>query len=259
MREDRRCLLGCVCGKHKHQSEETRLKRSLAHSGQLAWNKGVVGQYSTSEETKRKQSVANQGKPKSKETCRKLSIALLGKNKGKPSPMKDKHHSEKTRRGISLKLKGRSRGKCPSNCTCGRHFEETKTKIRLKRREQVFPLKDTSIEIRLQNALKESGIEFTTHKAIRGQPDLFIEPNLCIFTDGCYWHCCPKCGFEDYKDKRLRDEEVSRYLQKEGYVVLRFWEHDIISNLLNCLVIVNQEIEQRVKNVRLKELAESAI
>ena len=88
----------------------------------------------------------------------------------------------------------------------------------------VIPFKDTSIELKLQNFLKEQGIEFQTHYPILGQPDIFIKPNICIFADGCYWHKCSQCGFDELKQ---RDKQVNEELQKQGYIVIRIWEHEI--------------------------------
>ena len=52
------------------------------------------------------------------------------------------------------------------------------------RAKQKFPTKDTELEKAGQKILRENNIEFTDHKAILGQPDIFIEPNFCIFMDG---------------------------------------------------------------------------
>lgn len=103
------------------------------------------------------------------------------------------------------------------------HSDEVKTKRLL----QIFPVKDTSIEIKLQKALKNKGIEFETHKPIFGQPDIFIKPNICIFADGDYWHKIPK--------SIPRDKIVNVTLQLMGYKVLRFWEHDIKQRLEWCI------------------------
>lgn len=97
---------------------------------------------------------------------------------------------------------------------------------------------NTSIELKLQNFLKEQGIEFETHYPILGHPDIFIKPNIAIFADGCFWHKCPECGYEG-QEKRDRDKEVTSKLTEQGYTVIRLWEHDIKNNkveLLNKLI-----------------------
>ena len=40
----------------------------------------------------------------------------------------------------------------------------------------------------------------TKHKPIRGQPDVFIHPNICVFVDGDRWHANPKPFI--YKNKK---------------------------------------------------------
>lgn len=83
----------------------------------------------------------------------------------------------------------------------------------------IIPRKDTIPEKICQNALKGLGIEFTTHKAILGQPDIFIEPNICIFVDGDYWHNKPQV--------KERDVRVNEGLKAKGFRVIRIWEHEI--------------------------------
>lgn len=117
---------------------------------------------------------------------------------------------------------------------------EYRQKLRQNRLNQKFPLKDTKIEIMLQNALTERGIKFTPHKAILGQPDMFIEPNICIFIDGCWWHSCEECydknKFNNHQRYRIIiDTIVTQKLINGSYVVLRFWEHEINNNLEKVL------------------------
>ncbi|MDE1768137.1 MAG: hypothetical protein KGH62_02105 [Candidatus Micrarchaeota archaeon] len=103
---------------------------------------------------------------------------------------------------------------------------------------QVFPQKDTSIELKLQKALDAEGITYKKHHPILGQPDIFIEPHdkyykgIAIFADGCYWHGCSihrntKKGFEN----REKDTKITNQLFSQGYYVARIWEHDINSDM----------------------------
>ena len=83
--------------------------------------------------------------------------------------------------------------------------------------------KGTKIELIIQKGLTNLGILFTPHKRIIGTPDIFIEPNLCIFADGFYWHTKPK---DRKHDKIVNNELISR-----GYIVLRFLEGRINYNI----------------------------
>ena len=97
---------------------------------------------------------------------------------GRPSPTKGIPLSDERKERYSIIFSGRN------NPNYGNHYsEEIREKIRLSRLGRHLPIKDTSIEIALQKALKERGIKFETHKTIFGQPDIFIKPNICIFAD----------------------------------------------------------------------------
>ena len=99
--------------------------------------------------------------------------------------------------------------------------------MRNSRLKQVFPVKDTKIELIIQKTLTEENIKFTTHKPILGQPDIFIEPNICIFADGEYWHNLP--GAQE------KDKKINKKLEENGFKILRFWEKDINTNIKECI------------------------
>jgi DNA mismatch endonuclease (patch repair protein) len=61
-----------------------------------------------------------------------------------------------------------------------------------------------------------------------------------VFVDGCFWHGCPehatwpKTNEEFWRQKietnRLRDRDTDERLEKEGWMVIRVWEHEDSSN-----------------------------
>ncbi len=124
-------------------------------------------------------------------------------------------------------------------------------KIREARLKQIFPVKDTSIEILIQKELEKRKIEFKKHIAIIGQPDIFIEPNLCIFCDGDYWHANPLYFKESRVVVRKRkakqiwenDKKVNNELNRRGFEILRFWESDIKEDVGKCV----DEVEKILK------------
>ena len=71
-----------------------------------------------------------------------------------------------------------------------------------------------------------------------GSPDLYFpKARLLVFLDGCFWHECPKCfrapasrteywGPKIARNKQ-RDRKITRLLRRQGYSVMRLWEHDI--------------------------------
>jgi DNA mismatch endonuclease (patch repair protein) len=73
---------------------------------------------------------------------------------------------------------------------------------------------------------------------IPGSPDfVFDKQRVVIFTDGCFWHGCPRCAKRPssnttYWDKKIqrnckRDRRITSALRREGWKVLRIWEHDL--------------------------------
>ena len=103
--------------------------------------------------------------------------------------------------------------------------------------------KDTLIEVKIQNFLKELHIEFITHyylsdKTNNYRCDIFIpeqkgiSQKTIIECDGCYWHGCLICDknkeLKDFQLKSIeRDELRTKELQEKGFRVIRLWEHEI--------------------------------
>jgi len=117
--------------------------------------------------------------------------------------------------------------------------------------------KNTGPEILLRKALWAKGYRYRLHvKGIHGNPDIvFRKYKLAIFVDGEFWHGYnweekkPKIkSNREYWVKKIernieRDQNNGQLLQEEGYFVLRFWEHQIKSNISDCM----DEIEKYLK------------
>jgi len=247
----------------KQLSEKTRKKMSLAKMGHLV-----------SEETRRKISLANKGKPSpmkgkkhTEEARLKISLVNIGNKK-----WLGKHHSEESKLKMSLMHKGYhpktefKKGYLMSEYTKAKisltmkgipKSTQTKKKISDARLKQILPLKDTSIEIKIQEELKKLNIPFVTHKTLLNltQCDIFIEPNICIFADGCYWHGCEKCFDQNkfnamQRKAKVRSLLITQKLINEGFKVLKFWEHDIRNNfedkVLDEIIFSVQEVKRRI-------------
>ena len=109
---------------------------------------------------------------------------------------------------------------------CGKKIGKNATRCNVcARAKKILPLKDTSIEIKIQNYLKELGIPFFTHQYMKEiehgyQCDILIPSlNLVIETDGDYWHKYPIGRNID----KIRTDE----LIEKGFKVLRLWECEI--------------------------------
>ena len=227
--------------KGKHFSEETREKMRLAKLGK-----------SHSKNHNRKIAEANRGKKRSAEFCHRQSERMQGKaliprgshlslehrlhiseaNKGRKIWCEGMQRSEETKRKIAEALNGHSVS------------EEAKQKIRERRLEQVFPVKDTSIEVALQDALRKRGVTFRNHVALLGkyQIDIFIEPDVAVECRGDYWH--------NFPNGREADRKRDRELREAGYIVFSFWEHEIKTNPEGCVSRILNGFERDVETWR---------
>lgn len=201
-----------------------------------------TGIYLRTEDHKQKISQSLLGHEVSSKTRKKMSNSRQGKR----SNFYGKHHSKETKQKLRKpkpSMKGENnpakrpevRKKIGQSNFGKKRSSETKEKIRQARLHQILPTKDTSIEKIIQEILKNRNIIFQTHKPIKGQPDVFIEPNVCIFCDGDYWHNRP--------EQKERDKRVNKYLIRDGYVILRFWEYEIRKNSGECV----NKIEKTIK------------
>jgi len=220
--------------KGKKHSTESREKTSSKLKGRSVWNKNTKGQMPTP---------WNKGKKHSTESREKMSLALKGRtpwNKGKPMS------KEKRKEMEPVWEKNRNY----------KHTAQAKKKIRESRRHQVFPPKDSVIEIILQQELKKNGIAFRKHEPLVGQPDIFIEPNICIMADSDWFHgykylkghdCSKYPIFNNvYFDKKIAyDKKITKQLTQQGYKVLRFWEHEIKEETEKCLQKILKKIQKR--------------
>ena len=103
--------------------------------------------------------------------------------------------------------------------------KKIKLKIKSARSKQITPMKDTKIELKIQNFLKQLGIEYFTHQYMKEiehgyQCDILIPSmNLVIECDGNYWHKYPIGNELDH----IRTKE----LLEKGFKILRLWEFEI--------------------------------
>ena len=115
-------------------------------------------------------------------------------------------------------------------------------KLRLARLSQNFPKKFTKIELLLSDAIKKENISFKNHKNILNitEIDIFVEPNICIYCDGDYWHANPKKYDYNKLDNNQkwhveRDKRNNKILVDKGFIVIRFWETDIKNSIDKCM------------------------
>ncbi len=115
----------------------------------------------------------------------------------------------------------------------------------MSRSEQMSRIKGTHTapERRLRTGLWTSGLRYRLHaKTPGGRPDLvFNRARVAVFIDGCFWHGCPLHYVRprtrpDFWAEKLganvdRDRRQTKLLEERGWIVLRFWEHEVVDSL----------------------------
>lgn len=108
------------------------------------------------------------------------------------------------------------------------------------------PIIISSIEKIIHKFLTNLSIKFIIHYKIKKYfVDVFIPSyNLIIECDGCYWHNCTKCGFNNIKYDIKYHIRRETLLKKRGYDIIHLWEHDILKGekFLNKKIIPRLEV-----------------
>ena len=230
----------------KPMSDETKRKIGQANKGKTNINKGKTGLYHHSQETKNKLSeLAKKGKigyQKGNQINKGRKLTQEHKDKigicSRKNWTDTKYREHMKEFGHIPTTKGTKQtpetiAKRMNTMKPIFNSPQYKAKLREKRLHQVFPQKDSKPERMMQTFLDLNNIKYQKHKAILGQPDIFIEPNICLFVDGCYFHGCQECHpnihkkYPQIEKQMLRDTRVTHDLMEQGYLVLRIWEHKI--------------------------------
>jgi len=214
--------------KGKKHSEETKERIRVKLRGHQSPKKGIVGVFHHSAETKKRMQISHLGVKFSEERRKNISNSRIGKK------LSEEHKEKLSRSHMGVKFSEERIEKMRLREWSKETRNKLSAKMKIRRQLMVFPKNDTKIEIRLQNLLKELNIKFKTHIQLMGQPDIFIEPNICIFADGDYWHNLEKA--------KVRDKEVNEALKQKGYKILRFWEHDIRNNFNDVKSVIQANI-----------------
>ena len=178
------------------------------------------------------------GKPKSDAEKKKISDSSMGKPGTRNGVKLSEEIIQKMR--VSQTREHWKYNKTPEEII------EIRRKIRVARGKQILPLQDTHIELILQEELTRRKIPFEKHKQIYGLPDIFIEPNICVFADGDYWHANPEIHLPEhgirFGSKVLtatqiqgKDKKVTDTLIGMEYRVFRFWENEIHKDVGACI------------------------
>ncbi len=89
------------------------------------------------------------------------------------------------------------------------------------------------------------------HPKLTGNPDILLtSTKTVVFLQGCFWHKCPKCYKEPKTRKKYwlpkiqnnvkRDRKNAKILKKEGFNVLKMWEHQVKNELDKVITKLNK-------------------
>ncbi|MCE9652091.1 MAG: very short patch repair endonuclease [Nitrosarchaeum sp.] len=114
---------------------------------------------------------------------------------------------------------------------------------------------NTKIDLQMKKMLQENKIKFEMYPKMFGNPDFVLKnKKIIIFCDGDFWH-----GYRYHEKKKLpkkywrdkietnmkRDKRITRKLRREGWSVLRFWEHDIEKRTDVCINRILRKIREK--------------
>lgn len=101
--------------------------------------------------------------------------------------------------------------------------------------------RDSKIETLFRKELWRHGFRYRKNSGkYFGKPDIVLKQHkTAIFVDSCFWHGCVKhcrvpTSRKIYWVKKIarnvaRDKEVGRHYRKQGWKILRVWEHDLLN------------------------------
>jgi len=110
------------------------------------------------------------------------------------------------------------------------------------RRSEIMSLiksRDSKIETLFRKELWKHGFRYRKNSGkYFGKPDVVLKQHKAvIFIDSCFWHGCKKhCRIptarktywiDKIKRNKIRDKEVSKHYKKQGWKIIRIWEHDL--------------------------------
>lgn len=116
---------------------------------------------------------------------------------------------------------------------------------------------NTKPEITLRKLLYSKGLRgYRTRTSVYGKPDIvFPRFKVAVFVDGCFWHKCPRCFVRPETNKDFwrtkidgnvrRDGKVNDRLKREGYKVIRLWEHEVKKDASRCFKKIHDALKRR--------------
>jgi DNA mismatch endonuclease (patch repair protein) len=127
----------------------------------------------------------------------------------------------------------------------------------------------TRIEKSMQIALDKNNIRYEQQYRFKiGIMDFYLpDAKIALFVDGTLWHADPRLYKEHEqlffskkisrteawkkvtaKEVWLKDARHNSYLETRGFIVIRFWEKEIIENIDKCIQLIKSKLSRRRSN-----------
>ncbi len=129
---------------------------------------------------------------------------------------------------------------------------------------QVKSSRNKSTELKLIAFFKNQSIKgWRRNYKLFGKPDfVLLKTKISIFVDGCFWHghncrnTKPKDNKEYWDNKIskniLRDNQVTQYLIKKDWIVIRLWECELRNEEIlkeKLITVLNSNLPNSAKDI----------
>ncbi|MDD5428487.1 MAG: DNA mismatch endonuclease Vsr [Candidatus Omnitrophica bacterium] len=119
--------------------------------------------------------------------------------------------------------------------------------------------KNTSFERSIFQLLKKKGFKFKEHYKIIGKPDIaFPKKKIAVFLDSDFWHGwnfprwknrLPKVYWREKIACNIeRDKKKRKALQRNGWKVIRVWEHQVKDDPVNIVNRIKKAYAEKRKS-----------
>lgn len=137
-------------------------------------------------------------------------------------------------------------------------FEKPDHETRL--RMQRILQRGSCIEKTLSSLLRSQGIRFRSQPKLKGKPDFRISgTRILVFCDSSFWHGRWVGTKNEEKHTRnasywttkllankKRDRTTSRNLRRDGWIVLRLWDDDILKHPTSVIRKIRKALAQAI-------------
>jgi len=178
------------------------------------------------------------GKEKSDIMKKNISISSKGRPNGLKGITKEKFFGIEKANNIKRKISKNSARYWLNKKRSPETIEKIRQATIKQLKEGRMPTRETNIEKIFKKALKNNNMKFEEQKQFKlGIADFYLPKfKAFVFCDGDYWH--------NYPNGKPRDSKQVEYLEQEDFKAYRFWGHEILDNVDNCINII---VEKKYK------------